>query len=173
MIEQFTRLKHPFRQYTRIESITPSDPRYRVTQLERPCKRNTQRDIAVILSHLTAMHAAVSDTASTSDIALIIEDDVKIIYDIDYKSLAASVKSMWGVLQLVTSNPEAINNLYATYSNNIESNNLNLWTRNLWYNSLALFTVSLFHLLNHLSFTHSLTHTHSHHSHTQSLTHSL
>ena len=37
----------------RIEAITPTSSSFNVTKLVKTCKRNTDRDIAVITSHLT------------------------------------------------------------------------------------------------------------------------
>ena len=90
-----------------------------VTQLcTRP--RTTIKELACSISHLRAILAAVeneeasslpsatSDTASLSrsflgeekPYALIMEDDIKLEFDIDFDKLVASAPPDWGVLQL-------------------------------------------------------------------------
>ncbi len=136
----------------RVTAITEKSAEYRLVLLEKPCKRNTEKEIACIMSHLKAIHAAVhehdasmahvtsslrigggqavhadSSTLSSlglnssdlvfnaADYALIIEDDVKILYDIDFAALVASAPPDFGVLQLTTSNIEALHMLWGHY----------------------------------------------------------
>ena len=119
----------------RIEAIFPSSPKFNITKLVKPCKRNTEKDLAVILSHLTAIYTAVHDEISTlpgsslsSEYALITEDDVQFQFDVDYDKLVKSVPDKdFGILQLITSNIEGINRLW-----NIFSSGDGLWSNNTW-----------------------------------------
>ena len=143
----------------RIEAVTPVSPSYNISVLHKPCKRNTLKDIAVILSHLTAMHRAIYDinnqhssdikqnklnskgkesdkkdettsfggptTFSSpqaprmSDYALIIEDDVKFLFHVNFSALILSAPKDFGILQLTTSNLEAIDKLWSEYEENL------------------------------------------------------
>jgi GR25 family glycosyltransferase involved in LPS biosynthesis len=119
MEEQLSRLGLPFR---RVSAIEPRSPEYRLLMLEQPCKRNTPTDISVILSHLKALYTAVHHpvlipgrkSTPMDDYALILEDDVKILYDIDFHSLVRAAPRKFGILQLATSNPEAVDMLWYT-----------------------------------------------------------
>jgi hypothetical protein len=69
--------------HTRISAITPQDSRFNIVKLSKPCKRNTDKDLAVILSHLSSIHQAVHDIEGDPNYALILE----VFYG--YKSNAA------------------------------------------------------------------------------------
>ena len=114
-----------------------------LAKLEKPCRRNTYKDIAVILSHLKAIHHAIyfplpypnpSDNSWNhdnermsgrttlqdrlySDYALIMEDDVKWLYHINFTALIDSTifPSNASIIQLITSNTEAIKQLFTQY----------------------------------------------------------
>jgi GR25 family glycosyltransferase involved in LPS biosynthesis len=115
MESQLSKLGLPYR---RIAAIEPDSPEYRLLMLEKPCKRNTATDIAVVMSHLKALYAAVHEPVATmkrnglGDYALILEDDVKLLYDIDFRALVRRAPRRFGILQLVTSNPEAVDLLW-------------------------------------------------------------
>jgi hypothetical protein len=59
--------------HKRVSAITPNSPRFNISVLEKPCKRNTDKDLAVILSHLTAIREAVYDSDGDLNYALILE----------------------------------------------------------------------------------------------------
>lgn len=91
--------------HERIEAITPKSTRFRLASLQKPCKRNTKKDISAILSHLTAIHRAVySDRINEeqksairmSDYALVIEDDVKFLFQLNYTALIVSAPKDFG-----------------------------------------------------------------------------
>ena len=126
-----------FLKQTRIVAITPNSPQFDVIKLQKPCKRNTDKDIAVILSHLTAMYYAVHDTSTIvssksssgfniDDYALILEDDVDMLHQLNFTALIQSAPKDFGILQLVTSNEEAINSLWSSYKemNTVNSNTI-------------------------------------------------
>ena len=169
----------------RVVAVSPSSPTYNLSKLQKPCKRNTEKDISTIMSHLKAIHTAIYSNqsyanhsskrqlrkelrskkdASTdgiistnmSDYALIMEDDVKFIYQLNFTSLILSAPKNFGILQLSTSNEEALHHLWSTFTEKsnigaahfegksvLEQNNLralfdsntsssNWWTYNHW-----------------------------------------
>lgn len=104
---------------TRVSAVVPNSPAFNITMLEKPCKRNTNMDLAVILSHLTAMYRAVKDTspvALASPYALIIEDDVRFPLRVNFPLLFQTAPKGFGILQLVTSNMEAVTKLWDIYT---------------------------------------------------------
>ena len=120
---------------------------YRLKMLEKPCKRNTVRDIAVIMSHLSAMHTAIFHVNKNSsrhsnimldEFALIVEDDVRFLYEVDFQGLISTAPKPFGILQLSTSNVEAIKSLWGKYKRLHTSQDVNLnlqsslWQRNRW-----------------------------------------
>ena len=121
--------------HKRIEAVTPESPAYNISKLEKPCKRNTPNDLAIIMSHLTAMRTAVYDqhqSVGESPYALILEDDVEFLYDIDLRHVVKRAPSEFGILQLMTSNIEAIDELWNKYTG---SHEVEKWTLNHWANT--------------------------------------
>lgn len=119
--------------YQRIDAVTPASLSYNVTKLVKPCKRNTDKDVAVILSHLTAIHSAIHDTTMRdSDYALILEDDIRFKFDVDFAKLIESAPKGFGILQLVTSNVEAIHKLWDSFMRSEKSATRSLWTPSYW-----------------------------------------
>ena len=158
------RLKFQPKNIHRVEAISPTSPRFNITLLEKPCKRNTDRDLSVILSHLTAIHTAVYDKGSNAMWALILEDDVSFLFDVDWDLLVTSIRRSdlnnkrtinskknkgsehdWGILQLTTSNLEALDinwSAFVASAPSIRPRNEHmpnrtrdrgqLWSRNTW-----------------------------------------
>ena len=58
MEQQFADLH--IKNHHRVSAIMPNSSEYNIKMLELPCKRNTKRDVSVLLSHLKAINAAVS-----------------------------------------------------------------------------------------------------------------
>lgn len=98
-----------------------------IAALEMPCNRNTPKDIACLISHIKAIEAFVR--GSTEEFGLIMEDDVELLYDIDFERLIQTAPKSFGILQLVTSNPVAVANLLESYH---FSNTSSYWVRNDW-----------------------------------------
>jgi GR25 family glycosyltransferase involved in LPS biosynthesis len=111
----------------RVEAVSPTSEDYNIILLEKPCKRNSPHDLSVILSHLKAIHAGLS--ATSAEVALVLEDDVRLLYGIDVDALVDSAPKSFGILQLVTSNVEAIDMLWTTFQS---SSGKSLWTQNNW-----------------------------------------
>jgi GR25 family glycosyltransferase involved in LPS biosynthesis len=134
--------------HQRIPAVTPNSTLYRLEKLEKPCRRNTGREIAVIISHLVAIFTAIykpsplpsaasSSSASNrsqwkmENYALIMEDDVRWEFLIDFEELLSLIPSDAGILQLMTSNPEAIVRLWNRF-NASSVTEKNLWKLTNW-----------------------------------------
>ena len=134
--------------HKRIIAVKPETRAYNLTKLEKPCKRNSPNDLAIIMSHLSAMRTAVyekhgssSSSSSSSSgggrlnrqqYAVILEDDVEFTFDVDLRKVVATAPEDWGILQLMTSNIEAIEELQEKY---FASDGRDLWTLNHWTNT--------------------------------------
>lgn len=110
-----------------------------IEQLEMPCKRNTHNDLAVTMSHLKAMHFALYNIPSISSrYALIIEDDVRFLFSINFTALIDSAPKNFGLLQLTTSNHEASNLLWRNFKRKVSVHHKSLedyWHFANWRNS--------------------------------------
>lgn len=103
-----------FLHHVRVDAVAPGTDSFALAQLEKPCKRNTDKDIAVILSHLRAIHTALyHDPQPEHPYALILEDDVKFLFALNFPALVQSAPPSFGILQLTTSSPDAISSLWA------------------------------------------------------------
>jgi GR25 family glycosyltransferase involved in LPS biosynthesis len=123
--------------HIRISAIEPSIPEYnQLKKLEMPCKRNTPKDVSCVLSHLKAMYTSVYfDTFNpSSNYAVIIEDDIKFLFSINFTELIRTAPSDFTILQISTSNPEAVSQLWTVYVSNATSSTDRLWYRTDWTN---------------------------------------
>lgn len=107
--------------FQRVEAFTEHDVddrvKMEVTSIQNILKPNA-KETACIASHLHAMLLAVSDnTSSTSSFpyALIIEDDVKFEFDIDWLGLIEDAPKDFTILQITTSNDEMVDQLWKQY----------------------------------------------------------
>lgn len=64
------------------------------------------------MSHLRAIHAAIYRDPSPSPYALILEDDVRFLFSVNFTALIRSAPKDFGILQLTTSNTEALDLLW-------------------------------------------------------------
>ena len=71
-------------------------------------KTNKLKEIGCTISHLFAIYQAVHETKSSSKYALIIEDDVQFLFNIDWDALAATAPKDFGILQLFNSNKDTL-----------------------------------------------------------------
>ncbi len=79
-------------------------------------KKNTKRELAVTLSHLKALYAAVS-ISSSNPVVLMLEDDMSIPYEIDFPRLLSVVPQPFSVIQLVTTNERDALDAWTIYKN--------------------------------------------------------
>ena len=79
-------------------------------------KKNTRKDLAVLVSHLHTIRKAIYDRKQKNQkYALILEDDLRFSYDIDFQGLIDSAPPGFGVLQLITSNVYSVQNLWKVF----------------------------------------------------------
>lgn len=90
-------------------------------------KTNKLKEIGCTISHLFAIRQAVYDTTSNSKYALIIEDDVQFLFNIDWDALAASAPKNFGILQLFNSNKDTLGLRWDDYLSNKKKGKDFLW----------------------------------------------
>ena len=78
-------------------------------------KTNKFKELGCTISHLFAIRQAVYDTTSNSKYALILEDDVQFLFNIDWNALAATAPTNFGILQLFNSNKETLSQRWDDY----------------------------------------------------------
>lgn len=66
-------------------------------------KKNTQKELGCVTSHLVAMRTAIYSPSATSRYALIVEDDVYFPFDIDFDALALSAPKGFGNVNILFS----------------------------------------------------------------------
>ena len=64
--------------------------------------RNSLHDLSRTVSHLLAMRAAIEARLSTSEFAIVAEDDVLFPFDVDFDALARSAPTDFGLLRLTS-----------------------------------------------------------------------
>lgn len=88
--------------------------------------QNSLNDLAITMSHLHAIHNAVrkyeaaqklgeSSPVIVSRHALILEDDVQFLFDIDFQAMASTAPSDFGILRLFTSHMTAAERMWRRY----------------------------------------------------------
>jgi GR25 family glycosyltransferase involved in LPS biosynthesis len=107
-----------FTDRTRVEAWNAKDVRENVhleiTSVQNMLHHN-DNEIACIASHLWAMYLAVHDSSNTSPYAMIIEDDVKFEFALNWNELIERAPKDFGILQLSTSNHEQSSVLWEDY----------------------------------------------------------
>jgi hypothetical protein len=77
-------------------------------------KKNSKHELAVTMSHLKAIRNSIY-SKSTKPYALILEDDVRFAFDINFKKLISSAPKEFGMLQLITSNDYGLLEMWEKY----------------------------------------------------------
>jgi len=95
-------------------------------------EKNTLKELGCTTSHLLAMHRAIYSNSS-SRYAIIVEDDVKFPFDVDYELLTQSAPEGFGILQLFNSNKHTMTFTWTNYLKNKDrlwylSENLMYWS---------------------------------------------
>lgn len=88
-------------------------------------EKNTIKELGCTTSHLLAMKMAIYSKTAKSRYALIIEDDVKLPFDVDFEALAESAPKGFGILQLFNSNKVTMLHTWKRYV----ADNTKLWYR--------------------------------------------
>jgi len=94
-----------------------------ITQCGR--KKNTKGELTVTISHLKAMYLALKQK-NDRKYALILEDDMRMAFDIDFSALVATAPPNFAILQLITSNADEVNQQFNKVYK--ASNGRNMWT---------------------------------------------
>jgi hypothetical protein len=90
--------------HKRIEALTIDT--CNLIMIESPCLRVNFLDIAIMCSHLQALYTALNDPhplAVQSDYVLVLEDDVRFLWAIDFDALIDKAPPNFGSLQLMLS----------------------------------------------------------------------
>lgn len=90
--------------YRRIPALTSET--CNLLMVESPCLRVNFLDIAIMCSHLQALHTALHDPdplAQMSDYFLVLEDDVRFLWAVDFERLIDQAPAGFGALQLMLS----------------------------------------------------------------------
>jgi GR25 family glycosyltransferase involved in LPS biosynthesis len=118
-----------FTDINHVSAWTPSDVSSRVqlgvTSIQNMLKQN-DKEIACIASHLYAIYQAVTDSTNDSPYALILEDDIRFEFDINWKDMIASAPSDFGILQLTSSNSEKVGALWKEYVDEVKKSTASL-----------------------------------------------
>lgn len=118
--------------YKRISALTPET--CNLIMVETPCFRVKHMDIAILCSHVNALSIALSDPDSKAQKAshfLILEDDVRFQWIVDFQKLIAAAPKGFGSLQLMLSHKVQIEEMWQRYANNsIQSTLFTPRTRN-------------------------------------------
>lgn len=110
----------------RIEAVTPQhDIMKNITLKVIPSVENLPNEQSTVVSHLLAIYNAVhdQDIDPLNEFALIMEDDVNIEFDIDFRLLALTAPKEFGIIQLITSDSTVANRLWNEYKKAIINNN--------------------------------------------------
>jgi len=94
-----------------------------ITQCGR--KKNTKGELTVTISHLKAMYLALKQN-NNRKYALILEDDMRMAFDIDFSALVATAPPNFAILQLITSNADEVNQQFNKVYK--ASSGRNMWT---------------------------------------------
>jgi GR25 family glycosyltransferase involved in LPS biosynthesis len=127
--------KHKLFSQQRVPAVEPDSPDFKkVKVLEKPCKRNTVKDISVVLSHLKAIYTAIYFDSYNphSNYAVILEDDIKFLFSVNFTELISTAPKDFTILQLSTSNPEALQKLFSFYSSSADPKKMQLWQKTSW-----------------------------------------
>ena len=95
--------------------------------------KNQLKELGCTTSHLVAMKQAIYSTTAKSRYALIIEDDVRFPFSVDFDALVATAPTGFGILQLFNSNKDTLADTFQKYARDksalwFESGNLKYWS---------------------------------------------
>lgn len=106
LIKEFE--KYNIKNYRRIAGITPSiiNPKYK-KNFVASCPHQNELEFACLLSHLKSIHTAFKNG---HEIALIVEDDMRIHRLINFKKLLQTAPKDWEILQMYAFNGDMYRN---------------------------------------------------------------
>ena len=104
-----------------IKALTPHT--CNLLMVDSNCNRVSLSDIAIVCSHVNALYTAINDpseVARKSKYFLVIEDDVRFHFDVDYKKLIASAPNDFASIQLMMSHKIQIESAWEHYVTSID-----------------------------------------------------
>lgn len=121
MIERATLMKEHLDSYgvkhhKRIPGLTPDT--CNLLMYECSCNRVSINDIAILCSHVNALYTALHDTSPTatqSEYFVIIEDDIRFQFRIEFDTLIAAAPNDFGALQLMMSRKQDVGEHWNRY----------------------------------------------------------
>lgn len=96
--------EHGVKYHKRIKALTPHT--CNLIMVDSNCNRVSLSDISIVCSHVSALHTALndqSDLARNSKYFLVLEDDVRFQFQVDYAKLIEAAPNDFGSLQLMMS----------------------------------------------------------------------
>jgi hypothetical protein len=103
--------------HKRVSALTPQT--CNLLMVESHCNRVGFKDIAIVCSHVNALHIALHDNSSfakNSKYIMILEDDVRFTYHVDTDKLILSAPPNFGALQLMMSHKTTIEQLWTKHT---------------------------------------------------------
>lgn len=103
--------------HRRISGLTPQT--CNLLMVESPCHRVNQMDIAIVCSHINALYHILHDThpqARQSPYFLVLEDDVRFLWEVDLLELIRVAPKGFGALQLMMSHKLQIEHAWDLYN---------------------------------------------------------
>jgi hypothetical protein len=106
--------------HKRIEAKSPET--CNLIMVETPCMRVKLKDIAVVCSHIHAIHTALHDpnpVAKRSSYFLVLEDDIRFQWKVDFSSLISMIPKGFGSVQLMMSHKPQIQEIFSIYNESV------------------------------------------------------
>ena len=107
--------------HKRITALTPET--CNLIMVDSNCNRVSLADIAIVCSHLSALYTALHDTseiAQKSKYFVVLEDDVRFQFKVDFNNLIESAPNDFGSLQLMMSHKIQIETAWNHYLGSIK-----------------------------------------------------
>lgn len=108
--------------HKRIRALTPKT--CNLIMVDSNCNRVSLSDIAIACSHVSALHTALndqSDTAKRSKYFVVLEDDVRFKFGVDFEKFIGSAPEDFGSLQLMMSHKGQIETAWSHYTNSMHT----------------------------------------------------
>lgn len=112
--------------HQRIKGLTPKT--CNLIMADSNCNRVSLSDIAIACSHVSALHTALNDpseVAKNSKYFLVLEDDVRFKFNVDFEKLISAAPDDFGSLQLMMSHKVQIESAWGHYANSVPSSSPN------------------------------------------------
>lgn len=113
---------HGVKYHKRIKALTPQT--CNLIMVDSNCNRVSLSDISIVCSHVSALHTALNDQselARNSKYFIVLEDDVRFHFDVDYSKLIASAPTDFASLQLMMSHKIQIESTWSHYTSSVDS----------------------------------------------------